>query len=182
MLTASAVEANLAANPEWLAAVTALGVQWQRRPLQAEPALAALLAQPALDDSGKATVVQALGPEVLDLCMAYGYQNMDLVVLHPGTPGLDKALARFDRPHTHADDEVRFIVDGAGVFGFWDAEGRETTVRVNPGDCLRIPAGVEHRFTLTRARRIKALRLFTDTAGWVAQYTDRPAAPMEIAA
>ena len=73
------------------------------------------LAQPALDDSGKATVVQALGPEVLDLCMAYGYQNMDLVVLHPGTPGLDKALARFDRPHTHADDEVRFIVDGVTV-------------------------------------------------------------------
>ena len=30
--------------------------------------------------------------------------------------------------------------------------------------------------------RIKALRLFADTAGWVAQYTQRPAAAMEVPA
>ena len=55
-------------------------------------------------------------------------------------------------------------------------------LRVQPGDYLRIPAGVEHRFTLTATRRIKALRLFADTAGWVAQYTQRPAAAMEVPA
>lgn len=53
---------------------------------------------------------------------------------------------------------------------------------MQPGDYLRIPAGVEHRFTLTATRRIKALRLFADTAGWVAQYTQRPAAAMEVPA
>ena len=176
----SASTAGLTVQPEWQAAVAALGVDWQHRPLQPEPGLAALLAQPALDEGGKATVVQALGARLIDVCLAHGYQSMDLVVLHPNTPGLDEALARFDRPHTHADDEVRYIVDGAGLFGFFDAQGREHSVRVGPGDYLRVPAGAEHRFTLTSARRIKALRLFTDTAGWVAQYTGRSAPAMEI--
>lgn len=64
----------------------------------------------------------------------------------------------------------------------FDAHGEERVLRVQPGDYLRIPAGVEHRFTLTATRRIKALRLFADTAGWVAQYTQRPAAAMEVPA
>lgn len=162
------------------AAITALGVDWQQCPLQPEPGLAALLEQPALTEGEKATVVQALGAGLIDVCLAHGYHSMDLVVLHPDTPGLQEALARFDLPHTHADDEVRYIVDGAGLFGFFDAQGREHSVRVGPGDYLRVPAGAEHRFTLTSARRIKALRLFSNTAGWVAQYTQRPAGPMEI--
>lgn len=162
--------------------VTALGVDWQQRPLVPEPALADLLAQPDLSEGGKATVVQAVGTEVIDICLAHGYHSMDLVVLHPATPGLEEALARFDLPHTHADDEVRYILDGEGLFGFFNAEGQECVVRVRPGDLLRIPAGAEHRFTLTATRRIKALRLFSDTAGWVAQYTGRPAASWELTA
>jgi 1,2-dihydroxy-3-keto-5-methylthiopentene dioxygenase len=162
--------------------VAAVGVQWQRRPLAPEPGLAALLAQARLDDGGKATVVQAVGALVVDECVAHGYHSMDLVVLHPETPGLDEALDRFDKPHTHADDEVRYILDGEGLFGFFDASGQERVLCVQPGDYLRIPAGVEHRFTLTASRRIKALRLFADTAGWVAQYTGRPAAAMEVPA
>lgn len=98
--------------------VAAIGVQWQHRPLVPEPGLAALLAQAQLDDGGKATVVQAVGMLVVDECVAHGYHSMDLVVLHPGTPGLDEALERFDKPHTHADDEVRYILEGEGLFGF----------------------------------------------------------------
>ncbi len=158
--------------------VAALGVQWLKRPLQPEPGLAALLAQPALDGGGKATVVQAVGASVVDQCVAHGYHSMDLVVLHPDTPGLDEALVRFDQPHTHADDEVRYILDGEGLFGFFNAVGQERVLLVQPGDCLRIPAGVEHRFTLTAARRIKALRLFANTEGWEALYTGRIADPL----
>lgn len=161
--------------------LAALGVDWQQRPLTPEPGLAALLAREQLDDGAKATVVQAVGTQVADQCATHGWHSMDLVVLHPGTPGLEEALARFDKPHTHADDEVRYILDGEGLFGFFDREGRERVLTVCPGDYLRIPPGVEHRFTLTPLRRIKALRLFADTAGWVAQYTGRPAGPLQTA-
>lgn len=160
--------------------VQALGVDWQQRPLDPEPALAALLDRPALDEGERATVVQAVGLAVLDQSLAHGWHSMDLVVLHPGTPGLDAALARFDRPHTHADAEVRYILEGEGLFGFFDAAGAERVLAVRAGDYLHIPAGVEHRFTLTAARRIKALRLFADMAGWEAQYTGREAGVLAV--
>ena len=159
--------------------VAALGVQWQKRPLPAEPGLAALLAQAALDDGAQATVVQAVGAGVIDECVAHGYHSMDLAVLHPGTPGLEDALARFGRPHIHAGDEARYILDGEGLFGFFNAQGQERVLHVQPGDYLRIPAWVEHRFTLTATRRIKALRLFAVTEGWAALYTHRPAPALQ---
>lgn len=159
--------------------LAALGVDWQQRPLTPEPALAALLARPELDHGGKATVVQAVGVEVIDVCMAHGYHSMDLLVLHPATAGLEEGVARFAPAHTHADDEVRYILDGEGLFGFFDGEGQECILPVRAGDYVRIPAGVEHRFGLTAARRIKALRLFSGTAGWVAQYTGRMVQSLE---
>lgn len=162
--------------------VTALGVQWLRRPVQDAPALQALLDTPALDEAQRATVVEAVSDAVADERAAHGYQSQDLVVLHPGTPGLDDALQRFDKPHVHSDDEVRYILDGEGLFGFFDATGAERVVQVGAGDYLRVPAGVEHRFTLTAARRIKALRLFTGADGWAAQYTGRPAGALAAAA
>ena len=160
--------------------VSALGVQWLHRPVPDQQGLAALLAHEALDADQQAAVVQAVGASVAAECAAHGYHRMDLVVLHPATAGLQAALQRFDQPHTHADDEVRYILDGEGIFGFLDAQGQERVVTVRAGDYLRVPAGVEHRFTLTAVRRIKALRLFADTAGWAAHYTQRPVGALEM--
>lgn len=158
--------------------VAALGVQWLRRPLPDDATISSLLADAAPATAAREQLVAALSPLVADEIAAHGYRSQDLVVLHPGTPGLDDALARFDKAHTHADDEVRYILDGEGLFGFFGADGAETVVRVVAGDYLRVPAGVEHRFTLTASRRIKALRLFIDPAGWEALYTHRPAGPL----
>ena len=77
----SNIAAGLTASAALRSTVTALGVEWQYRPLEPEPGLAALLAQPALDEGAKATVVQALGAGLIDVCIAHGYQSMDLVVL-----------------------------------------------------------------------------------------------------
>ena len=47
-----------------------------------------------------------------------GYQSQDLIVLHPQIPNLDGLLEKFAAIHTHDDDEVRYIVEGEGTFGF----------------------------------------------------------------
>jgi len=155
--------------------LNAIGVQWQRRAVPSGAQLAAWLALEQPDAAQKAAIVRCVAPAVANECQRYGYHSMDLVVLHPQFPALDALLETFDRPHTHADDEVRFILEGVGLFGFFNAAGQEAVLRVQAGDYLRIPAGVEHRFNLTPQKRIKALRLFADTAGWVAQYTARSA-------
>jgi len=45
-----------------------------------------------------------------------GYVTADVISVTPQTPGLDAMLARFSREHWHDEDEVRFIIQGRGLF------------------------------------------------------------------
>ena len=60
-------------------------------------------------------------PQRIDRCWTRA--AIDLIVLHDAIPNLDQALAKFKPAHTHDDDEVRYIVDGEGVFGFTMPDG-----------------------------------------------------------
>jgi 1,2-dihydroxy-3-keto-5-methylthiopentene dioxygenase len=150
------------------------GVQHRVLELPPHPRRDELLAQATLDEGERAELLALAGPLVDS--WAQRYPARDLVVLEPGQPGLEELLARFARPHIHADDEVRFILDGEGVFGVFLGDALEQVLPVKRGDLLIVPAGIEHRFGLTASRRLKALRLFTDPAGWAAQETGRAVA------
>jgi len=43
---------------------------------------------------------------------------------------------------------------------------------VQAEDYINLPANIEHWFELTRSQRIKAVRYFTTTEGWVPEYTN----------
>lgn len=149
-----------------------LNVQLNRWPVGDNPEIHALLAQDALSDEQKEQVLQALDKYFEQLKISAGYQSRDLVVLHPEVPNLDALLSKFDRCHYHADDEVRYIVAGEGVFGFVRPDGSQVEVTVQPEEYINVPANTEHWFYLTPSRRIKAVRYFTTTEGWVPEYTD----------
>ncbi len=109
--------------------------------------------------------------EIEAMKQRHGYVTADVVDVTPQTPGLDAMLARFDKEHTHADDEVRFILSGRGIF-FLHGNGQVISVEVGPGDLLRVPRGTTHWFTLCAERRIRAIRWFQDPAGWTPHYTE----------
>jgi 1,2-dihydroxy-3-keto-5-methylthiopentene dioxygenase len=134
-----------------------------------------LTSKPTLTDDEKRAVLDLYQPELARLRDERGYVTADLVVLHPDVPDLDKALGKFDLEHHHADDEVRYIVDGRGVFGFCGNDGRRFLLEVRTGEFLNVPANSWHWFYLTDERRIKAIRIFKDPAGWVAHYRPLPA-------
>jgi 1,2-dihydroxy-3-keto-5-methylthiopentene dioxygenase len=120
------------------------------------------------------TVLAAYGVEIEELKRRGGYRTADVIDVHPETPGLDAMLARFDKEHTHSEDEVRFILSGRGVFFLRLTDnGRDNvvSVEVHPGDLLRVPSGTTHWFTLCADRRIRAIRWFQDTTGWTPHYT-----------
>ncbi len=104
----------------------------------------------------------------------HGYQTRDLVVIFPEMPGLSGILDRFRAIHYHEDDEVRYVVDGEGIFGFVLPDGDQVELLVESGDFIRVPRLLEHWFRLTESRKIKAIRYFTGTAGWVPVYTGTP--------
>lgn len=133
--------------------------------------VAALAARPRLDDGDKRALLDAFEAE-LAAKADDGYASADVVAIRPDAPGLADALARFDRLHFHDDDEVRAIVAGRGIFGFFDDDGRQFLLTVEAGDYIAVPAGVWHWFYCDDARFVTALRLFRDAEGWVPRYRD----------
>ncbi|HEY9625624.1 MAG TPA: hypothetical protein V6C78_35215 [Crinalium sp.] len=150
-----------------------LNIRLNSWPIGQNGELTALLTKAALTDDEKEQILVSLDHHFEQLQCADGYQSRDLVVLHPDIPNLDALVSKFNKIHTHADDEVRYILDGEGVFGFVRPDGSQVRLTVQPEEYINVPVGTEHWFYLTDAKRIKAIRYFTSTEGWVAHYTER---------
>ena len=119
-----------------------------------------------------AEVLAAYAAEIDRLKEEGGYVTADVIDVKPDTPGLDAMLAKFSREHWHDEDEVRFILEGRGLFHIHPREGAVLAIEVGPGDLLRVPRGTWHWFDLCADRRIRAIRLFQDPAGWTPRYTE----------
>jgi 1,2-dihydroxy-3-keto-5-methylthiopentene dioxygenase len=117
----------------------------------------------------EADILRHFRPELDRLSAERGYRARDLIILSPATENLETMLVNFVREHHHTEDEVRFIVDGEGIFTV-QRDGQWYDILVRAGDVIAVPAGTRHWFTLTDLRHVKAVRLFTDPAGWVAIY------------
>ena len=127
---------------------------------------------PIADNAPAEEILQAYSREIDDLKTRGGYVTADVIDVSPATPGLDAMLAKFNREHWHDEDEVRFIIAGRGIFHIHAQNGSVLAIEVEAGDLIRVPRGTLHWFNLCDDRRIRAIRLFQDTAGWTPQYTD----------
>jgi 1,2-dihydroxy-3-keto-5-methylthiopentene dioxygenase len=116
-------------------------------------------------------LLAAYAPQVDALKARGGYVTADVIDVKPDTPNLDAMLAKFNREHWHDEDEVRFIVEGRGLFHIHPANGRVFAIEVEAGDLIRVPRGTHHWFDLCADRRIRAIRLFQDVSGWTPHYT-----------
>jgi len=119
-----------------------------------------------------AEVLAAYAPEIDRLKAAGGYVTADVIDVSPATPGLEAMLNRFNSEHWHDEDEVRFIIEGRGLFHIHPREGNVVSITVEAGDLLRVPRGTWHWFDLCQEKRIRAIRLFQDTSGWTPHYTE----------
>ncbi len=127
---------------------------------------------PLADDASAEQVLAAYAPQIERMKRSGGYATADVIDLHPDTENLEQMLARFSVEHTHDEDEVRYILEGRGLFHIHtDSEG-VLAIEVGPGDLLRVPRGTRHWFNLCGERRIRAIRLFQDTSGWTPFYTE----------
>ena len=63
------------------------------------------------------------GLEIDRLKAEGGYVTADVIDVKPTTPGLEGMLAKFRREHWHDEDEVRFIIEGRGIFHIHPREG-----------------------------------------------------------
>src|SRR5713101_9294432 len=122
-------------------------------------------------DAPASEVLAAYAPEIERLKAQGGYVTADVIDVTPQTPGLDAMLNRFNSEHWHDEDEVRFIVEGRGLFHIHPSRGPVFAIEVEAGDLIRVPRGTHHWFDLCADRRIRAIRLFQDASGWTPHYT-----------
>jgi len=122
-------------------------------------------------DASAEQVLNAFSEQVEKLKREGGYVTADVIDVNANTPGLDAMLAKFNIEHTHDEDEVRYIVAGRGLFHIHPQHGSVVAIEVEAGDLIRVPRGTLHWFDLCGDRRIRAIRLFQDKAGWTPHYT-----------
>jgi len=126
---------------------------------------------PVAADAPSDALLLAYGKQIDELKKQGGYVTADVIDVFPDTPGLDAMLNRFNSEHWHDEDEVRFIIDGRGVFHVHPPGEMVFAVEVGSGDLIRVPRGTHHWFDLCADRRIRAIRLFQDPSGWTPHYT-----------
>jgi len=117
-----------------------------------------------------AAVLDAYSADIERLKRECGYQSVDVLRCLPDNPKRSELRLKFLEEHTHDDDEVRFFVEGAGMF-YLRAAGKVHMTLCERGDLIGVPAGTRHWFDMGPAPRFTAIRLFTTPAGWVANFT-----------
>ncbi len=130
-------------------------------------------ATPLADDADQDTILGAYSHVLQPYMTANGYKTADVINVTPNTPNLDALRTKFLSEHTHTEDEVRFFVDGEGMFWF-NLEGDNDVfcVTCQAGDLLSVPANSKHWFDLGPKTFVKAIRIFIDMSGWVPHYTN----------
>ncbi|MES1941612.1 hypothetical protein T5B8_15310 [Salinisphaera sp. T5B8] len=137
-----------------------VGVLFERWP--AEHALPA--------DATAEQIGEAYASDIERLQAQFGYATWDVIGLHPEHPQKDAMRAKFLDEHTHSEDEVRFFVDGAGLFTLHIGDRVYATL-CEADDLISVPAGTPHWFDMGDKPHFKVIRLFNNQEGWVANFT-----------
>jgi 1,2-dihydroxy-3-keto-5-methylthiopentene dioxygenase len=138
----------------------AIGVQFEQ--WQADRPLAA--------DAGQEEVLAAYQDDIERLNTHHGFATVDVVALGPDHPQREEMRAKFLDEHTHADFEIRFFVDGSGIF-YIHKDGHVYAVTCEKGDLISVPANTTHWFDMGTRPDFKCIRFFTTPEGWVGEFT-----------
>lgn len=102
-----------------------------------------------------------------------GYQTADVITINSLTENYEAIRAKFLAEHIHTEDEIRFFVDGQGLFWFHLENGEIFNLLCQQGDLISVPEGTKHWFDAGESNPfVKAIRIFIDMSGWVPHYTE----------
>ncbi|MFM7394428.1 MAG: 1,2-dihydroxy-3-keto-5-methylthiopentene dioxygenase [Cyanobium sp.] len=153
-------------DPERIAAeLERRGLRFQRWP--------ARVTLPAGAD--QAAILAAYAEEIGRVQAEGSYPTVDAIRLTADHPDRLALREKFLAEHTHGEDEVRFFVEGRGLFCL-HLEGEVLQVLCESGDWISVPAGTRHWFDMGPEPSFCALRFFDNPEGWVARFTGDPIA------
>jgi 1,2-dihydroxy-3-keto-5-methylthiopentene dioxygenase len=126
--------------------------------------------RPVTADADQAGVLSAYQDSIDRLNDRFGFQSADVVSLKPDHPQKEQLRKKFLAEHVHSDFEVRFFVDGKGLF-YIHKDHHVYLVLCTKGDLISVPANTAHWFDMGTEPCFQCIRLFTTADGWVADFT-----------
>lgn len=121
-------------------------------------------------DAEPQTVLDAYQASIDRLKQQYGFQSVDVISLKADHPNKQQFREKFLAEHTHSDFEVRFFVEGRGLF-YLHVGDKVYAVLCEQGDLISVPANTAHWFDMGENPDFKCIRLFTTEEGWLADFT-----------
>lgn len=121
-------------------------------------------------DPSAETVINAYQHSIDKLVEEKGYQSWDVISLRADNPQKAALREKFLSEHTHGEDEVRFFVEGAGLFCL-HIDDQVYQVLCEKNDLISVPAGTPHWFDMGSEPNFTAIRIFDNPEGWIAQFT-----------
>ena len=124
------------------------------------------------DSATSAEILAAFQKDLTPFMKEGGYETADVISINSLTENYQAIRAKFLAEHTHSEDEIRFFVDGKGIFWF-NLEGNPVfNLLCEKGDLISVPAGSKHWFDAGESNPfVKAIRIFIDMSGWIPEYT-----------
>ncbi|WP_368656658.1 acireductone dioxygenase [Pantoea agglomerans] len=116
------------------------------------------------------TVINAYQHAIDRLVAEKGYQSWDVISMRADNPQKTVLREKFLSEHTHGEDEVRFFVEGAGLFCL-HLDGEILQILCEKNDLISVPAGTPHWFDMGSSPHFTAIRIFDNREGWVANFT-----------
>ena len=115
-------------------------------------------------------VLDAYRADIDRIVAEKGFKTVDVVSIAPDNPKREEMRAKFLDEHFHKEDEVRFFVDGSGLFTLHVGD-RVYEIRCEKGDLIGVPDSTLHWFDMGPEPRFVAIRFFTEPDGWVGHFT-----------
>jgi 1,2-dihydroxy-3-keto-5-methylthiopentene dioxygenase len=125
------------------------------------------------DTATQEDILQAYSKDLFPFMENGGYETADVISINSLTENYEAIRAKFLAEHTHTEDEIRFFVDGQGIFWFNLENEPVFNLLCEKGDLISVPAGTKHWFDAGESNPfVKAIRIFIDMSGWVPHYTE----------
>ena len=125
------------------------------------------------DTATQDEILKAYEKDLKSFMQHGGYLDADVISINKLTENYEAIRAKFLAELTHSEDEIRFFVDGKGIFWFnLENEDPIFNLLCEKGDLISVPTGTKHWFDAGEINPfVKAIRIFSDTSGWTPEYT-----------
>lgn len=125
------------------------------------------------DSASQEEILEAYAKDLVPFMKNSVYKTADVISINATTENYPALRAKFLAEHTHSEDEIRFFVDGKGLFWFNFENEPVFNLLCESGDLISVPAGTKHWFDAGEKKPfVKAIRVFMDASAWVPNYTN----------